>query len=127
MQYERSIQLTHLTKVPDKSAEATNGALRELIETLPVKSLTLDRGSEGADHWKLRLEYGIDTYHCDPYCSWQKGGVENLNGLIRQYLPKGTDLSLFNHHQIYAIQEKLNNRPRKKPTSAATPRLTELK
>jgi len=61
----------------------------------------------------LRLDYHIDTYHCDPYASWQKGGVENLNGLIRQYLPRGTDLSQISHHQIYVIQEKLNNRPRK--------------
>lgn len=113
VQYERSTQLCRLTKVKDKSAEATEDAHRNLIETLLVKSLTLDRGSEGGNHWKLRLDYGIDTYHCDAYCSWQKGGVENLNGLIRQYLPRGTNLSNISHHQIYAIQEKLNNRPRK--------------
>lgn len=73
----------------------------------------MDRGGEGGNHWKLRLDYGIDTYHCDPYCSWQKGGVENLNGLIRQYIPRGTDLSLLSQHDIHVIQEKLNNRPRK--------------
>ncbi len=83
------------------------------LESLPVKSLTFDRGSEGGHHWRLRMEYDIDTYHCDPYSSWQKGGVENLNDLIRQYLPRGTDLSHISHHQIYVIQEKLNNRPRK--------------
>ncbi len=113
VQYERSTQLCRLTKVPDKGAESTEGALRDLIESLPVKSLTFDRGTEGANHWKLRLDYGIDTYHCDAYSSWQKGGVENLNGLIRQYLPRGIDLSQISHHQIYVIQEKLNNRPRK--------------
>ena len=113
VQYERSTQLCRLTKVADKSAEATERAHRNLIETLSVKSLTLDRGSEGGNHYKLRLDYGIDTYHCDAYSSWQKGGVENLNGLIRQYLPRGTDLSQISHAQIYAIQEKLNNRPRK--------------
>lgn len=113
VQYERSTQLCRLTKVADKSAESTEGTLRDLIESLPVKSLTLDRGTEGGNHYKLRLDYGIDTYHCDAYSSWQKGGVENLNGLIRQYLPRGTDLSQISHHQIYVIQEKLNNRPRK--------------
>lgn len=112
-QYERSIQLARLTKTADKTAEATEEALRDLVESIPVKSVTFDRGSEGSSHWKLRLDYGIDTYHCDPYSSWQKGGVENLNGLIRQYLPRGTDLSQISHHQIYVIQEKLNNRPRR--------------
>jgi IS30 family transposase len=113
VQYERSIQLARLTKVCDKSAAATEGALRDLIESLPVSSITFDRGTEGGTHWKLRQDYGIDTYHCDPYSSWQKGGVENLNGLTRQYIPRGTDLSFVSHHQIYVIQEKLNNRPRK--------------
>jgi IS30 family transposase len=113
VQYERSIQLARLTKVCDRSSEATEGALRDLIETSFVSSITFDRGSEGASHWKLRLDYGIDTYHCDPYSSWQKGGVENLNGLIRQYIPRGTDLSTISHHDLYVIQEKLNNRPRK--------------
>lgn len=113
VQYERSTQLCRITKVPDKTAEATEGVWRELIESLPVKSLTMDRGGEGGNHWKLRLDYGLDTYHCDAYSSWQKGGVENLNGLIRQYLPRGIDLSQISHHQIYVIQEKLNNRPRK--------------
>ena len=113
VQYERSTQLCRLNKVSDKSAGATEGAHRDLIETSFVKSITLDRGSEGGNHYKLRLDYDIDTYHCDPYSSWQKGGVENLNGLIRQYLPRGTDLSKISHHQIYVIQEKLNNRPRK--------------
>ena len=113
VQYERSTQLCRLTKVQDKGAEATEGAWMDLLEELPVKTLTMDRGGEGGSHWKLRLDYHIDTYHCDPYSSWQKGGVENLNGLIRQYLPRGTDLSQISHHQIYVIQEKLNNRPRK--------------
>lgn len=116
VQYERSVQLARITKVEDKGAEATDGAMRNIIESMPkgaVRSITYDRGGEGAYHWKLRLEYGVDTYHCDPYCSWQKGGVENLNGLIRQYIPRGTDLSLLSHHDIYVIQEKLNNRPRK--------------
>lgn len=113
VQYERKTQLCRITKVPDKTAEATEGVWRNLIESLPVKSITMDRGSEGGNHWKLRLDDGIDTYHCDPYSSWQKGGVENLNGLIRQYIPRGSDLSKYSFYDIYLIQEKLNNRPRK--------------
>jgi IS30 family transposase len=112
-QYERSIQLAHLTKLSDKGAEATEGAWKNLIEELPVKSLTMDRGGENGSHRKLRLDYGIDTFHCDPCSSWQKGGNENLNGLVRQYLPRGIDLSQISDYQIYVIQEKLNNRPRK--------------
>ena len=64
-------------------------------------------------HTKLRDDYDIQTYHCDAYASWQKGGVENVNGLIRQYVPKGVDISNFTDEQIYDIQERLNNRPRK--------------
>jgi len=90
--------------------------LRLRIEAMPAgtfESITFDRGAEGANHWKLRMDYGIDTYHCDPYCSWQKGGVENTNGLIRRFFPKGTDFNLVTDHDIYVIQEKLNNQPRK--------------
>ena len=94
----------------------TTAAVVSTIESLPaelIKSVTYDRGTEGAFHWKLRLDYGIDTFHCDPYCSWQKGGVENVNGIIRRYLPIQTDLSQYSDNELMAIQEKINNRPRK--------------
>lgn len=115
VQYERSTQLVHFRRLANKTADATEQTLRELIERGeqgPVHSLTFDRGTEGATHWKLRLEYGVDTFHCDAYSSWQKGGVENMNGLIRQYLPLHTDLSLFTDHDLYVIQEQINDRPR---------------
>jgi IS30 family transposase len=62
---------------------------------------------------EFRAQFGIETYFCDPYCSWQKGGVENLNKLIRQFFPKRTDFSQVSEEEIYAVQENLNNRPRK--------------
>lgn len=116
VQYERKTMLARIHKVENKSAEATEEALRESIGSLPqqlFKSITFDNGTEGARHTKLRDDYSIATYFCDAYASWQKGGVENLNGLIRQYIPKGTDISQLTDEYIYVIQEKLNNRPRK--------------
>lgn len=116
VQRERSCHLTLITRMPDMTAESTEAVLRGHIESLPhgtFTTITFDRGGEGAHHYKLRMDYGIDTYHCDPYCSWQKGAVENTNGLIRRFFPKGTDFSLISDHDIYVVQEKLNNRPRK--------------
>ena len=116
VQYERSTQLLRFHRVQNKSAEATYDAVVATVESMPeqiVKSITFDRGTEGAWHWKLRLLYKIDTFHCDPYCSWQKGGVENVNGIIRRYLPISTDLSEYSDGDLLAIQEKINNRPRK--------------
>lgn len=116
VQHERSIQLLRFHRVRNKSAEATLEALIKTLESLPtqlMKSITLDRGTEGAFHWKLRHEYDLETYHCDPYSSWQKGGVENANGIIQRYLPISTDLSKFSDGDLYAIQERINNRSRK--------------
>ncbi|MBU0661611.1 IS30 family transposase, partial [Patescibacteria group bacterium] len=72
-----------------------------------------DNGGEAARHTQLRDIYGILTFFCDSYKSWQKGGVENINGLIRQYLPRKTNLDTITDREIYDIQEQLNNRPRK--------------
>lgn len=117
VQYERKTMLVRIHKVKNKSAEATEEALRESITSLPQdlwKTITFDNGTEGAHHTKIRDDYNVQTYFCDPYSSWQKGGVENINGLIRQYVPKGSDISKLTDQEIYVIQEKLNNRPRKK-------------
>lgn len=116
VQYERKGQLVRIHKVPDGSAQATLDALRDSVESLPSTlwhSLTWDNGTEGVKHTLLRDDYGIDTYFCDPYASWQKGGVENMNGLIRQYLPRSTDLSTITDAVIQWIEDQLNNRPRK--------------
>jgi IS30 family transposase len=77
-----------------------------------VFSFTFDNGGENALHQQLN-ELWVKTYFCDSYCSYQKGAIENLNMFIRQYLPRNTDLSKLTQHDIYIIQEKLNNIPRK--------------
>lgn len=115
-QYERSIQLALLNKVDNLTAEETKEALRITIESLPdsfVKSITFDNGSENAKHLEIKDDYDLQTFFCDPYKAWQKGGVENVIGLVRQYFPKGTDLTNVTKQEIYQVQEKLNNRPRK--------------
>ena len=110
--------LARLTKLSDKTALSTSRALRSLVHEYdgiyPVRSVTYDNGTENILHTELIHTYGIVTYFADPYSSWQKGGVENLNGLIRQYLPRNIDFENLTDDQIYEIQEKLNNRPRKR-------------
>ncbi len=116
VQYERKLQLALLHKVTNKTAEATEQAIRQSIRSLPERlwqSITFDNGREGARHANLRADFRLATYFCDPYAAWQKGGVENLNGLIRQYIPKGSDISRLTEEFLYAIQERLNGRPRK--------------
>lgn len=117
VQYERKSMLARIHGVADKSAAETKEALTQSIESLPPElwqSVTFDNGGEAAEHTRIREEYGIKTFFCDAYKSWQKGGVENCIGLIRQYLPKRTELDIIPPGAIYEIQEKLNNRPRKK-------------
>jgi IS30 family transposase len=113
------VSLARLTKLPDKTAASTASALRWVVRefehsSTPIRSVTYDNGTENVLHSELIDEYGIATYFADPYCSWQKGGVENLNGLIRQYLPRTTDFKSLSHERLYEIQELLNNRPRKR-------------
>ena len=116
VQYERKSMLVRICKVDNKSADETYRALVQSIDSLPqymFKTMTFDNGTEGVRHIDISREYDVKTFFCDPYCSWQKGGVENINKLIRQYLPRNIDLSKFSNKDIYNIQEKLNNRPRK--------------
>jgi IS30 family transposase len=116
VQYERKSQLVRIHKLQNKSAEETMNALIKTAESVPqylFKTVTFDNGTEGVKHTELRDMYGIETYFCDAYCSWQKGGVENMNKLIRQYLPRNTDMHKITDQDIFDIQERLNNRPRK--------------
>jgi IS30 family transposase len=116
VQYERKSQLLRLHKVKNRTAEETEYAIRDTISSLPqdlFRTMTFDNGKEGVRHTNIRDDYGIETYFCDAYASWQKGGVENMNGLLRQYIPKDANLSKMTDEDMYAIQEKLNNRPRK--------------
>ena len=75
--------------------------------------MTWDRGKELADHQRLTLATEVDVYFCDPRCPWQRGSNENTNRLLRQYLPRGTDLSLYSQAKLSAIAKQLNERPRK--------------
>ena len=77
------------------------------------KTLTYDQGKEMALHKQLTINTGMAVYFCDPHSPWQRGSNENTNGLVRQYLPKGTDLSGYSQEQLDAIADEINNRPRK--------------
>ncbi len=116
VQSERKSKLIRMHKAKDKSADETKNALVRTAESIDKNlflTITFDNGTEGVQHTEIKKEYGIVTYFCDPFASWQKGGVENANKLIRQYLPRNTDMAKLTDRDIYEIQEKLNNRPRK--------------
>ena len=97
-------------------AEAVRDAIARTITTLPEqlrRSLTWDQGAEMAQHARLRIDTGLQVYFCDPHSPWQRGTNENTNGLLRQYFPKGTDLSLPDVDDLAAVAAALNSRPRK--------------
>jgi IS30 family transposase len=97
-------------------AEAMRDAITTRITTLPAqlrRSLTWDRGKELAQHAQLKIDTGVAVYFADPHSPWQRGTNENTNGLLRQYFPKGTDLSRWTAEEIEAVAATLNGRPRK--------------
>jgi IS30 family transposase len=97
-------------------AEAVRDAIDSKIATLPDqlrKSLTWDQGAEMAQHAQIRIQTGLAIYFCDPRSPWQRGSNENTNGLLRQYFPKGTDLSRYTEGELDAVAAALNSRPRK--------------
>ncbi|MGP4085823.1 IS30 family transposase [Streptomyces sp. KR55] len=99
-----------------RGAEAVKDAIADTITTLPEqlrRSLTWDRGKELAQHAQLRIDTGLQVYFADPHSPWQRGTNENTNGLLRQYFPKGTDLSRWEAGELEAVALALNNRPRK--------------
>ena len=126
---ERSSRLVMLAKLKDATAasalEGFTAKLRSIAEPM-LKTLTYDRGKEMARHPELTEATGIRVYFCDPRSPWQRGSCENrprfhqnrlrfhqnINGLLRQYLPKGTDLSVYSQEELDAIADRLNNRPR---------------
>jgi IS30 family transposase len=97
-------------------AEAVRDAITRTITTLPEQlrqSLTWDQGAEMSQHARLRIDAGLQVYFCDPHSPWQRGTNENTNGLLRQYFPKGTDLSPYGTDDLAAVAAALNSRPRK--------------
>jgi IS30 family transposase len=113
---ERHTRYVMLAKVKNKDTESVVSALIKQSKKLPdelYKSLTWDRGKELADHQRFTLETNVDVYFCDPSSPWQRGSNENTNRLLRQYLPRGTDLSVHSQARLNAIARQLNERPRK--------------
>jgi len=113
---ERHTRYVMLAKVSGKDTETVINALVKQARSLPkelYRSLTWDRGSEMADHQRFTLATDIDVYFCDPQSPWQRGSNENTNRLLRQYLPKGTDLSVHSQAKLNAVARQLNERPRK--------------
>jgi len=112
---ERRSRFVILIKLSEKRTETVVDALIKAVRKLPTtlrKSLTWDRGSELTDHAKFTVATDVKVYFCDPYCPWQRGSNENTNGLLRQYYPKGMDLSAISQAQLDVVARKLNTRPR---------------
>ncbi|MBO3061241.1 IS30 family transposase [Burkholderia pseudomallei] len=113
---ERQSRFVMLVKVASKDTEAVINALIRHAGKLPhelYKSLTWDRGKEMADHTRFTVATDIKVYFCDPQSPWQRGSNENTNGLLRQYFPKGIDLSAYSQAKLNAVARRLNERPRK--------------
>jgi len=113
---ERHTRLVMLVRVPSKDTKTVINALIKQAHKLPrelYKSLTWDRGKELADHERFSLDTDIKVYFCDPQSPWQRGSNENTNGLLRQYFPKGMDLSNVHQNRLNAVARRLNERPRK--------------
>lgn len=113
---ERSSRLLILVKLADATAPVVHrGFVREMkpVPEIVRKSLTYDRGREMAMHKNVAADLNLTVYFADPHAPWQRGTNENTNGLVRQYLPKGTDLSGYSQEELNAIATQINERPRK--------------
>jgi len=113
---ERKSRLLLLTRIRRKSAELTADAVILRLQELPERvrrTLTLDNGTENAQHEAITEAIGIQCYFADPYASWQRGTNESVNGLVRRYFPKGTDFSKITDKQVAMVESLINNRPRK--------------
>lgn len=107
--YERKAKSVCLRKINRLKPKLFNQAIKEIFKDKKVRSLTMDNGIENTKHEAL----GLATFFCDPYSSWQKGGVENAVKMARRFFPKGTDLSLYSNEYVMMVENILNNKPRK--------------
>jgi transposase, IS30 family len=114
---ERTTRYVMLLHLPEgRDARLVEQAMRQAIGTLPAelaRTITWDQGIEMSFHAQFTIATGIPVYFCDPHAPWQRGSNENTNGLLRQYLPKGTDLSVHTAGDLARIAASLNGRPRK--------------
>ncbi len=113
---ERQSRFVMLVHVEGKDSDSVVKALVRQVQQLPqglMASLTWDRGMELAQHKRFSVATDVDIYFCDPQSPWQRGSNENTDGLLRQYLPKGSDLSVYSQNDLDAIALSLNTRPRK--------------
>ena len=113
---ERHTRYVMLARIKNKDTAGVVAALARQVQYLPRElrhSLIWHRGKELADHKRLTLATDLDIYFCDPQSPWQRGTNENTNRLLRQYFPKGTDLSVYSQARLNAVARELNERPRK--------------
>jgi len=111
--YERKSRLGKLRKLSSKGSTETADAVIAILKAYRVHTITYDNGLEFAEHGRIEEALGAVGYFCKPYHSWEKGGVENFNGLVRQYYPKGCDMRLITPEALSAVEKELNSRPRK--------------
>ena len=114
--HERHSRFTWITRQPSKAAKPVLAKLSALLAPLPVplrRSITFDNGTEFALHHRLNAKLGIQTYFCDPYAPWQKGGVENAIARLRRQLPRKSDLAAISHQKLASLVKKYNDTPRK--------------
>jgi IS30 family transposase len=112
---ERSSRLVLLARMPDSTAASALAAFTAKLQSIAApmrQTLTYDQGKEMTRHVELAARTGVRVYFCDPHSPWQRGTCENTNGLLRQYLPKGTDLSIYTQDELDAIADSMNTRPR---------------
>ena len=113
---DRNSRLTHITLLPNKTAAATREAIIKRLKRYPNQlrsTLTYDNGSENTQHQIINESLGTSSFFCEPYHSWEKGTVEQRNGLIRRFFPKGTDFENVSNTDINRVEKLLNNRPLK--------------
>ena len=112
---ERQTRMVRLLHMPCRDSDTLHDALKARMADLPpvlLRSITWDQGTEMARHLTITRSLGAPVYFCDSHSPWQRGSNENMNGLLRDYFPKGTDLSAHSPQHLLAVENELNNRPR---------------